>query len=75
MPNNTPSNGESVALGCFKKDAIQATEFLRKRYGVTSAHFDPATGKAVWSDKNGRNALLKYHSAIDTQGGYRDYCG
>lgn len=75
MPNNTPSQGESVALGCFAKDAAQATEFLRKRYGVTSAHFDPKTGKAVWSDKNGRNALLKYHNAIDTQGGYSDHVG
>jgi hypothetical protein len=75
MPNNTPSNGRSVAIGCFKKDAEQATEQLRKRYGVTSAHFDPKTGEAVWSDKNGRNAILKYHGAIDREAGYSDFCG
>lgn len=75
MAGNTPSNGRSVAIGCFKKDAEQATEHLRKRYGVTSAHFDPKTGEAVWSDRNGRNAILKYHGAIDSQGGYGDHVG
>ena len=74
MPNNTPSKGESIALGCFKKDALAATEYIRKRYGVTSASFDPKTGHAKWEDKNGRNAILDYHNAIDRDGGYSDRC-
>lgn len=75
MPNNTPSNGQSIALGRLPKHAIQATEELRRLTGTTSAHFDPKTGNAVWTDKNGRNALLRYNGAIDQEAGYGDHCG
>ncbi len=75
MPNNTPSKGESVALGVSPGQAAAANEFIRKRYGVTSVGFDPRTGNAVWSDRNGRNALMKYHGAIDREAGYGDYSG
>lgn len=74
MPNNTPSRGESIALGRLPKHAIAETEKLRRLTGTTSAHFDPKTGNAVWTDKNGRNALLKFNGAIDTDAGYSDRC-
>jgi hypothetical protein len=75
MPNNTPSRGESIALGRLPKHAIEATEQLRSLTGVTSAHFDPKTGNAVWTDRNGRNALLRYNNAIDREAGYGDHSG
>jgi hypothetical protein len=68
--NNTPSKGESLALGCFPKQAKEFNEHLRK-LGVTSAEFDPRTGYAKWEDKKGRDALLRWHDAIDNDGIHR----
>lgn len=71
----TRHEGESVAMGRLPKHAKEATEQLRHRYGVTSAYFDPKTGNAVWTDQRGRNALLRYNGAIDTDASYGDYAG
>lgn len=71
----TRHEGESVAMGRLPKHAKEATEQLRRRYGVTSAYFDPKTGNAVWTDQRGRNALLRYSGAIDTDAGYGDHAG
>ena len=65
--NNTPSKGVSLALGCLPKQAKELNEQLR-RHGVTSAEFDPRTGYAQWTDKRGRDALLKMNDAIDNDG-------
>lgn len=75
MPRNTLSEGQSVALGRLPKHAVEETERLRKQMGVTSAYFDPKTGNAVWTDKRGRDALIQFSNAIDTDAGYSGYCG
>jgi hypothetical protein len=66
--NNTPSHGVSRALGRLNpKQAAEMNEHLRKQ-GVTSAEFQVGTGYGTWSDKKGRDALLKFHDAIDNDG-------
>jgi hypothetical protein len=71
----TRHEGESVAMGRLPKHAAEATETLRKHYGVTSAYFDPKTGNAKWTDLRGRNALIQFNGAIDHDAGYGDHCG
>jgi hypothetical protein len=71
----TRYEGESVKLGRSPKHAKEATEALRRHYGVTSAYFDPQTGNAKWTDLRGRNALIQFSGAIDSEAGYGDYCG
>jgi hypothetical protein len=68
--NNTPSKGVSLALGIMPKQAAEGNAELR-RHGITSAEFDPKTGLAHWSDKRGRDALLRLHNAIDNDGAHR----
>lgn len=61
----------SISCACPPEQAAKLTEELRRHYG-SSAYYDPQTGEAVATTREGRNAILKHNGAIDKSGGYHD---